>query len=199
MTHGSRHVQEVSCSFLCEANVEHTCCSFGLCAAFVKCRHAVSCRTMSGPVMCYRLRLLTFLLSIRVTNFLRMTRRNSAVRAEAIRRARQVKQERDAAARRRELAVESALADFFEQTALAEALRTQAEAKVARILDDMREAIMEPQAKTRAALRTLAELRETRTSISALTGLSAAEVRAALDDAAVRTPVASERAVVGGV
>ncbi|MEV6965173.1 hypothetical protein AB0M47_08635 [Hamadaea sp. NPDC051192] len=142
---------------------------------------------------------MTFLLSIRVTNFLRMTRRNSAVRAEAIRRARQVKQERDAAARRRELAVESALADFFEQTALAEALRTQAEAKVARILDDMREAIMEPQAKTRAALRTLAELRETRTSISALTGLSAAEVRAALDDAAVRTPVASERAVVGGV
>ena len=87
---------------------------------------------------------------------------------------------RDAALLQRERQVEQALADYFQHTEDAEAIRRQAQERAAKLLADAETASREPEAFAAIAVRVLAQLGETRASISELTGLSPAQLREVL-------------------
>lgn len=76
--------------------------------------------------------------------------------------------------------MESALADYYEGTARAAALREQARARAEKMIKEADEAAREPERAANDAVRALRELGETREQIAELTGLGAAEVRALL-------------------
>ncbi|MEV7596873.1 hypothetical protein AB0O91_05730 [Kitasatospora sp. NPDC089797] len=113
-----------------------------------------------------------------------MSGRISASRASAVRAAQQAKAERDAERLRRERQVESALADFYEQTGKAEQLRTSASARAAKIVAHAERAAVEPERRAREAVALLHDLGEPRDQIAVLTGLALTEVRAILAGAA---------------
>ncbi|MDP9818487.1 hypothetical protein [Spirilliplanes yamanashiensis] len=108
-----------------------------------------------------------------------MTRMKGS-RHAALRKAQQMKQERDARRLRRERQVEAALADFYEHGAAAAAIVEQAQQRAARILDDAERVAASERALAAVAVRTLAELGEQRSAIAELTGLSITAVREAL-------------------
>lgn len=109
-----------------------------------------------------------------------MTKRTTVSRAAAVRTAQEAKARRDAERRRREQDVESALADFYEATARAEALREQARLRAERMIEQAELAAAEPERAGHAAVVRLSELGESREQIADLTGLRLVEVRALL-------------------
>src|SRR5690349_3085136 len=110
-----------------------------------------------------------------------MGQRRTHVRAQALRRAQEVGQARDARRRLREMEVEKALAEYFESAGAADRLRERAEARAATIKADAERAAAENRKSGTAALHRLFWLGETRASISELTGLSRAEVATELE------------------
>lgn len=76
--------------------------------------------------------------------------------------------------------MESALTDYYEQTARAEQLRTNARARTEKILADAEAAAAEPERRARNAVKALRDLGEPRDQIAELTGLALPEVRAIL-------------------
>ncbi|WP_148089446.1 hypothetical protein [Kitasatospora cineracea] len=113
-----------------------------------------------------------------------MSGRISASRASAVRAAQQAKAARDAVRLKRERQVESALADFYEQTGRAEHLRATARARAEKILAEAETAALEPERLAREAVGKLADLGEPRDQIAELTGLSLPEVRTVLAEVA---------------
>jgi hypothetical protein len=109
-----------------------------------------------------------------------MSGRISASRATAVRAAQQAKAQRDARRLQRERQVESALADYYEQTGRAEQLRANARARAEKVLADAETAAAEPERRAREAVGMLRDLGEPRDQIAELTGLALAEVRAVL-------------------
>ncbi len=133
-----------------------------------------------------------------------MSGRISATRAKALRAAQQAKARRDADRLRREKAVESALADFYEETAHAEHIRAVAMDRAQKLLADAEAAAAAPEERARAAVPALHELGETREQIGELTGLALTDIRgmlatrrseesAAIESSADRTPASEER------
>jgi hypothetical protein len=113
-----------------------------------------------------------------------MTRRITVSRAAAVRAAQDAKARRDAERLRREQMVDGALADFYEATAKAEALREQARVRAEQLVEQAELAAAEPERAARAAVLRLHGLGETREQIADLTGLRLVEVRAMLAESA---------------
>ncbi|MDQ1720956.1 MAG: hypothetical protein QOI26_690 [Pseudonocardiales bacterium] len=104
-------------------------------------------------------------------------RNAKGLRQAAIRKAQQAKQERDAKRLRRERQVEAALAEFFEHTALAEAIQTATEAKITALAAAAVTAVSRERVNAAVAVRAMLELGETRTAVAELTGLTLPAVR----------------------
>jgi hypothetical protein len=111
-----------------------------------------------------------------------MTRRRTSVRAAAIRRAHEAKAQRDAERIARERAIEAALADYFEATDRAAAIRAEARYKADKILAGAETAAGTPEAAGRCAVRRLRELAGSHAEVAGLCGLSVAVVRTMLRD-----------------
>lgn len=109
-----------------------------------------------------------------------MSGRISATRATALRAAQEAKARRDAERLRREAQVESALADFYEETARAEHIRATAKLRADKLLADAETAAAAPEERACLAVIALRDLGETRHQIAELTGLALPEVRALL-------------------
>lgn len=106
-----------------------------------------------------------------------MAGRTTSARAAALRKARDVRAEREADRARAEARIDAALADFFEASAQAEKIEGDAVEKAAQL---MRAAETEAGAVKRsaaAAIRVLRDLDQTNAQISAMTGLSVGAVR----------------------
>jgi hypothetical protein len=112
-----------------------------------------------------------------------MVKRITVSRAAAVRTAQEAKARRDAERRRREQDVEAALADFYESTARAAALREQARVRAERMVEQAELAATEPERAAHAAVVRMHELGESREQIADLTGLRLVEVRALLTEA----------------
>ncbi|GLW58573.1 hypothetical protein Kpho01_65840 [Kitasatospora phosalacinea] len=91
---------------------------------------------------------------------------------------------RDAARLQRERQVESALADFYEQTGRVEHLRATAQSRAEKVLAEAEAAALEPERLAREAVAALAGLGEPRDQIAELTGLPLADVRGILSEVA---------------
>lgn len=102
------------------------------------------------------------------------------VRAQALRRAQEVGQAREARRRARELEVENVLAEYFESAVAADRLLDQARERAAAILATAEKVAADSKRRGTTALHRLFRLGETRASISELTGLTPAEVRTVL-------------------
>jgi predicted ArsR family transcriptional regulator len=107
-----------------------------------------------------------------------MGRRSTAVRAAAIRQARQATAHRDAERLRREQRIESALADYFEATSRAELVRADARERAARIIEQAAAAAAAPDGAARAAVRALRALTSSNAEVADLCGVSIGVVRA---------------------
>lgn len=106
-----------------------------------------------------------------------MAGRTTSARAAALRKARDVRAEREAKRARAEARIDAALADFFEASAQAEKIEGDAVEKAAQL---MRAAEKEAGAVKRsaaAAIRVLRDLDQTNAQISEMTGLSVGAVR----------------------
>lgn len=106
-----------------------------------------------------------------------MSGRVSATRAKALRAAQQAKARRDAERLRREKAVESALADFYEEMQRAAHIRAVARTRAEKLLAAAEETAFRPEERARVAVATLSELGETREEIAELTGLALTDIR----------------------
>ncbi len=115
-----------------------------------------------------------------------MTRRRTSVRAAAIRRAHEAKAQRDAERLARERAIEAALADYFEASERAAAIRAEAQRKADKILADAEAAAGTPETAGRDAVRRLRELTGSHAEAAGLCGLTVVTVRAMLRDDADR-------------
>ena len=104
-------------------------------------------------------------------------RRAKGLRHDALRKAQQVKQDRDARRLRRERQVEAALADYFERMALATAVEQAAAAKVAAVEAAAATEVDDHRRAAGAALRAMLSLGETRTAVAELIGMTLAGVR----------------------
>lgn len=120
-------------------------------------------------------------------------RRRTSVRAAAIRRAQEAKQERDARRLVRERQIEAALADFYEQTGRAEQVRGQAQERAARIVAEAEQEAAGLMATAASSVALLEALGEPRAVIAELTGLSLAEVRELLTRAKENAAVTESR------
>lgn len=113
-------------------------------------------------------------------------------RAAAVRAAQEAKARRDAERLRRERMVDGALADYYEATARAGAVREQARVRAERLVEQAELAAAEPERAARAAVLRLHDLGETREQIADLTGLRLAEVRTLLAESAAEPGSAGE-------
>jgi hypothetical protein len=111
-----------------------------------------------------------------------MTRRQTSVRAAAIRRAHEAKAQRDAERLARERAIEAALADYFEAMDRAAAVRAEARRKADKMLSDAEVAAGTPETAGRDAVRRLRALTGSHAEAAGLCGLSVTAVRAMLRD-----------------
>jgi hypothetical protein len=109
-----------------------------------------------------------------------VTRRGTSVRAAAIRRAQQAKADRDAEQLAREKEIEAALADYFEATSGAAAIRATARGKADKLLADAETAAAPIEGASRDAARRLRALTGSLAEVAALCGLSLAAARALL-------------------
>ncbi|MEY9937611.1 hypothetical protein [Streptacidiphilus sp. MAP5-3] len=125
---------------------------------------------------------------------LRMSGRIAASRSAAAKAAQAAKAQRDAQRLEHEKRVESALTDYYEETARARALRQQAAARAEKLLADAEVAAAVPEAAAQRALVDLSALGERRDQIADLTGLTLAEVRATLAGAAAASTPSSRAA-----
>jgi hypothetical protein len=100
-----------------------------------------------------------------------------ASRAAAVRAAREAKAARDAERREREARIESALADFYEASGLAEQIRAQARQRADKILTDADEEAAGADQDARRAVRELREIGQTNAEIAELCGISVPVVR----------------------
>jgi hypothetical protein len=105
-----------------------------------------------------------------------MPRRGSA-RAAAVRRAHEAKAARDAARQHREALIESALADYFQGTALAERIRATARARCEEMLAEAERTAAPQDAAAAHAVRQLRDLLGGTAETAQLCGLSGAAVR----------------------
>ena len=105
-----------------------------------------------------------------------MPRRGSA-RSDAIRRAHEAKAARDAARRRREALIESALADYYQAAALAERIRDAARRKADELLAEAERTALPQDTAAAGAVRRLRELLGGITETAQLCGLTAVVVR----------------------
>jgi hypothetical protein len=112
-----------------------------------------------------------------------MTRRKTAARAAAQRRAQEAKAARDAENSRREDQIEAALADYYLATSQAEQIRTAARQKADRELAEAERATAAPTMTARNAVRRLRRLLGGNAEVAALCGLSSAAVREMLSSA----------------
>lgn len=112
-----------------------------------------------------------------------MTRRKTAARAAAQRRAQEAKAARDAENSRREGQIEAALADYYLATGQAEQIREAARQKADRELIEAERATTAPTAAARDAVRRLRGLLGGNAEVAALCGISPAAVREMLSSA----------------
>lgn len=104
------------------------------------------------------------------------------MRAAAIRRAHEAKAQRDAERIARERTIEAALADYFEATDRAAAIRAEARYKADKILAGAETAAGTPETAARDAVRRLRALTISHAEVAGLCGLSVTAVRAMLRD-----------------
>jgi hypothetical protein len=104
------------------------------------------------------------------------------VRAAAVRRAQEAKAQRDAERLARERAIEAALADYFEATERAAAIRAEARRKADKTLADAEVSAGTPETAGRDAVRRLRALTGSHAEAAGLCGISVATVRAMLRD-----------------
>src|SRR5688572_14829988 len=100
-----------------------------------------------------------------------MAQKKADSRAQALRRARELKATRDHRRFERERQIEAAFADFLHHTEVAEFVRTQAQNRVSRLLALAEEKACGHEAQADEAIRTMANLGEAAVEIAELTGL----------------------------
>ena len=110
--------------------------------------------------------------------------RTSTARANALRRARQARAEREAERLARESRIESALTDFFEHQDCARRVREVGARRAEAIMSECEEKASTHVTEARAALRTLRTLVGSHADIAQLTGLRVNDVRAMLTSGA---------------
>lgn len=109
-----------------------------------------------------------------------MTRRRASIRAAAIRRAQEAKAQRDAERLGRERQIEAALADYFEATGRAAAIRAEARRKADKALADGEAAAGTPETASRDAVFRLRALTGSHAEAAGLCGLTVTAMRAML-------------------
>jgi hypothetical protein len=118
-----------------------------------------------------------FRLAVGPANFRFMTTGKAGSRAQALRRARELKSARDQRRFERERQIEVALAEFIRHNEIAELVRAQAQDRVSRLLAIAEERAVEHEGLAEEAIRTMANLGEVAADIAELTGLPRARVR----------------------
>ena len=121
-----------------------------------------------------------------------MARRGASIRAAAIRRAQQAKAQRDAERLSREKEIETALADYFEATGRAAAIRAEACRRADKTLADAEATAGPADAAGREAVCRLRALTGSNADVAELCGLTMAAVRALLREDAAH-PGASDK------
>jgi molecular chaperone GrpE (heat shock protein) len=106
-----------------------------------------------------------------------MARRRGSSRAAALRRAQGAKAERDAERMCREAQIEATLADYYQATAEAERIRSNAQHKAEATLAEAEQAAAKPVAAARDAVQRLRNLVGGNAEVAALCGISTATVR----------------------